>query len=133
MYIKMAEDEDNKMVERWKADADGILIFVSSGSTLCYTTACINHKIIDWFVLCICGDVSRSICPRPHARSPRDLRILLRKYIPTVRRPQRFQYIHPLHSTQTSCLFSEVRCLGQLALVFELGHQPYMCPPGDLG
>jgi hypothetical protein len=29
MYVKMAEEEDNKMAERWKEDADGILIFVS--------------------------------------------------------------------------------------------------------
>ena len=30
MYVKMSEEEDNKMAERWKADADGILIFVSA-------------------------------------------------------------------------------------------------------
>jgi hypothetical protein len=30
MYRKMAEEEDNKMAERWQKDADGILIFVSS-------------------------------------------------------------------------------------------------------
>ena len=29
MYRKMAEEEDNKMAERWQKDADGILIFVS--------------------------------------------------------------------------------------------------------
>ena len=29
MYTKAAEDEDNKMVESWQKDADGILIFVS--------------------------------------------------------------------------------------------------------
>ena len=28
MYLQMAEDEDKKMAEGWKADADGILIFV---------------------------------------------------------------------------------------------------------
>ena len=28
MYLKMAEKEDEKMVESWKADADGILVFV---------------------------------------------------------------------------------------------------------
>jgi len=28
MYSKVADDEDNKMVERWQKDADGILIFV---------------------------------------------------------------------------------------------------------
>jgi hypothetical protein len=29
IYSKAAGDEDNKMVERWQKDADGILIFVS--------------------------------------------------------------------------------------------------------
>ncbi|KAH9971387.1 hypothetical protein BGW80DRAFT_1322167 [Lactifluus volemus] len=27
MYVKMAEEEDNKMTERWQKDADGVLIF----------------------------------------------------------------------------------------------------------
>ena len=29
MYVKMAEEEDNKVADRWQKDADGILIFVS--------------------------------------------------------------------------------------------------------
>jgi hypothetical protein len=37
MYVKMAEEEDNKMAERWKADADGILIFVSASNISSYT------------------------------------------------------------------------------------------------
>ena len=28
MYVEMASEEDKKMAEGWKADADGILIFV---------------------------------------------------------------------------------------------------------
>ena len=28
MYFEMATEEDKRMVEDWKADADGILIFV---------------------------------------------------------------------------------------------------------
>jgi hypothetical protein len=28
MYLEMAEEEDRKMVESWKADAEGILVFV---------------------------------------------------------------------------------------------------------
>ena len=28
MYLGMATEEDKRMVEDWKADADGILIFV---------------------------------------------------------------------------------------------------------
>jgi hypothetical protein len=29
MYLRMAEEEDDKMAERWQKKADGILIFVS--------------------------------------------------------------------------------------------------------
>jgi hypothetical protein len=29
LYLRMAEEEDRKMAESWKADADGILVFVS--------------------------------------------------------------------------------------------------------
>jgi hypothetical protein len=28
MYLKKAEEEDNKMVERWQRDAEGICLFV---------------------------------------------------------------------------------------------------------
>ena len=28
MYLKMTEEEDKKMAESWKADAEGILVFV---------------------------------------------------------------------------------------------------------
>jgi hypothetical protein len=30
MYVKMAEEEDKIMTDRWQKDADGILIFVST-------------------------------------------------------------------------------------------------------
>ena len=29
MYLEMAGEEDRKMADSWKADADGILVFVS--------------------------------------------------------------------------------------------------------
>ena len=34
MYLEMATEEDKKMVEDWKADADGILIFVRVSSNI---------------------------------------------------------------------------------------------------
>ena len=37
MYYEMATEEDKKMVEDWKADADGILIFVRRCLILCFT------------------------------------------------------------------------------------------------
>ena len=39
MYMEMATEEDKKMVEDWKADAEGILIFVRSYSFIwCFTS-----------------------------------------------------------------------------------------------
>ena len=38
MYLEMATEEDKKMAENWKADADGILIFVRPyGLIRCFT------------------------------------------------------------------------------------------------
>ena len=34
MYTKAAQEEDNKMVESWQRDAEGILIFVSPCSSI---------------------------------------------------------------------------------------------------
>jgi len=34
MYSKLAEEEDNKMVDRWLKEAEGILIFVSPGAVV---------------------------------------------------------------------------------------------------
>ena len=34
MYSKIAEEEDNKMTDRWTKDADGILIFVGPHITI---------------------------------------------------------------------------------------------------
>ncbi len=36
MYLEMATEEDKKMVEGWKAEADGILIFVCLYSLISY-------------------------------------------------------------------------------------------------
>lgn len=44
MYSKATDDEDNKMVERWQKDADGILIFVSSRVGI--YISCINQNPI---------------------------------------------------------------------------------------
>ena len=67
LYSKIAEDEDNKMVELWQKDADGILIFVSpcvGNQTVLY----INWNTIDWFILrrgCCAPCLDR---PRPETK-----------------------------------------------------------------
>lgn len=36
MYLEMAEEEDKKMAELWQANADGIIIFVSTNPLIPY-------------------------------------------------------------------------------------------------
>ena len=54
----MATEEDKKMVESWKADADGILIFVCLSSNLVLHA---DSMVIDWSLLCCCRNVDLSV------------------------------------------------------------------------
>ena len=53
IYSRAAEDEDNKMLERWQKDADGILIFVSP------------RPRIDAHIYNL--DYDRPVCSPPHS------------------------------------------------------------------
>jgi len=44
MYLDMATEEDKKMVESWKADADGIIIFVCFYSLISCLIGLTNHR-----------------------------------------------------------------------------------------
>ena len=59
MYSEMATEEDKKMVEDWKADADGILIFVrlSSNLTIRAADSVINGHHQEKPTLIICDNV----------------------------------------------------------------------------
>ena len=46
-YLKVAEEEDNKMAERWRKDADVILIFVSPSRRCSFCYALIINLIDD--------------------------------------------------------------------------------------
>lgn len=95
MYREMAEEEDNKMAERWQSDAKGILIFVSPHLLLLVS---LHNQEIDWFILCRRCGVGCGVCPGPQARPPGYDRILSRKYLSDSRRTQRVSLIHPFHS-----------------------------------
>ena len=58
MYLDMATEEDKKMVENWKADADGILIFVRLSPNLVLHT---NSSVLDWSILRCCRIVDLSV------------------------------------------------------------------------
>ena len=57
MYSKVAEEKDNKMVERWQNDSDGILIFVSPRVRI-HTPIRLNWSAVGRFILCRRGSVT---------------------------------------------------------------------------
>ena len=79
MYLKLAGEEDKKMTENWKGDADGILIFVSP--SLCGASTHIYPKVEDRFILCRRRSISRSIRPGSQAKFPGHFSVLPRKHL----------------------------------------------------
>ena len=77
MYIDRVIEEDNKMVESWKGDADGMLVFVSFQITTSGTSA-FDLQIIDWSLLC--RDRDFVICVSPGYSAP--VGLLSRIYLP---------------------------------------------------
>ena len=112
IYSKAAEEEDNKMVERWQKDADGILFFVS----LCFAipiALCINLSAVDWSIFC------RSRCTpfRDYrgleTKQSGYLRVLSWEHLSDSRRPECNTFFHPIPFRQTTPVFSsEICCLG---------------------
>ena len=92
-----------------------------------------NSNFQDWSVLCRCSSVGRGISSGPQAEFAGYLHILSQKYLPSSCGSE--YIIHYTHATvsgqSTGLLSTELRDLGQLALVFELGRQPHLCSPGD--
>ena len=124
IYSKAAEEEDNKMVERWQKDADGILIFVRP-CVYIHISFHINWNALDRSILC------RSRCPPccyrpgPQAEQSGRLRILPWQHISGSRRPERNTFSHSFPCPQTTTVHSsEIRHLGEFALVLEPGYEP---------
>ncbi|SRR6266404_6976731 len=80
MYMERAEKEDKEMADRWKADADSILVFVSSLSKC--TPQCSHRTVAEWPVLCN-SCYGYWIClPGPQAKSPRHNEFLPCRHLP---------------------------------------------------
>ena len=79
MYLEMATEEDKKMVEDWKADADGILIFVRLYSN---RVLCTQHSlVIDWSILRCRRHFDISVHPGPSAEPTRHFQLLPSQYL----------------------------------------------------
>ena len=85
MYLERAEDYDKKMTGRWKADADGILVFVSAlepgADLIVHSESCLNPKIIDWSVFCRSRHIYWSLYPGSQAKLSGYLGILSCEYL----------------------------------------------------
>jgi hypothetical protein len=47
MYVKMSEEEDNRMADRWQKDAEGILFFVRLHLRVSATTHQLgSHRLV---------------------------------------------------------------------------------------
>ena len=124
IYSKAADEEDNKMVERWQKDADGILIFVSPHISI-YISFPINWNVVDRSILCRSRRPPCCYRPGPQTEQSGHLRILPRKHLSGPRRPERNTLIHSFPCPQTTSIHSsEIRRLGEFSLVLEPGHEP---------
>lgn len=80
LYSEIATEEDDKKMEHWQKDADGILVFVSHYVGI-LTVISINSNTIDRFILYCCRCTSGRVRPRHKTKPPGHLRILSRKSI----------------------------------------------------
>ena len=83
MYLDRVIEEDNKMVESWKGDADGMLVFVGIQTTTSATSA-FNVEILDWSLLCGNRDFAISIYLRYSAELAKHVSFLSRIYLPAI-------------------------------------------------
>jgi len=127
MYLQLAGEEDKKMIENWKGDADGILIFVSRYST-CRASTHIHPELEDRFILCRRRSISRCVRPGPQAELPGHLSVLPCKHLSNPRRFERLPGPYsPLTPQSVHPIFSTNLChMGQLTLVSQLAHQSHM-------
>ena len=88
MYLQLAGEEDKKMTDNWKGDADGILIFVSRHST-CGASTYIHHEVEDWLILRRRGGIGRGIRAGPQAKFPGYISILPREHLSN---PRQFEW-----------------------------------------
>ena len=132
IYSKAADEEDNKMVERWQKDADGILIFVRL-CVLIHIFFHVNGNTVDRSIL------SRGRCPpccyRPGSEAEQSghLSILPWQHLSRSSRPECNALVYSFPSRQTAPIYSsEIRSLGEFSLVLEPRHERQLCSVCDI-
>jgi hypothetical protein len=133
MYLDRVIEQDRRMVESWKGDADGMLTFV--GLQTASHTSAYNLEIVDWSLLCRGRSIAGSICPGYSAELAGHLSFLSRTYLSAIFYPA--EWVPTFHSFQLvrphRAFFSAyIECLGKRTLVFESCHQSVLRPIGDI-
>jgi hypothetical protein len=127
MYLDRAEEKDKKMTDRWKADADGILIFVSSHISCLFSRQLRIYRPV-CFQLWL-----RRLLESPSRTSSRIPRIPPHFILQISIRYCRRQRDRPSGASHPSPILPNFfRYLGQLPLVLELSHGSHMCSAGHL-
>ena len=133
MYLDRVIEDDRRMVESWKGDADGMLVFVGLQNT--FHTSASNLEIVDWSLLCRGRSIACSIYLGYSAELAGHLSFLSRTYLSAIFHPTEWvPTFHPLEVVRPhrAILSASVGCLGQRTLVFESRHQFDLRPIGDI-
>ena len=95
MYLERAYEEDKTMVECWKGDAEGMLLFVRLQTTS--HTSAYNLEIVDWSLLCCSRGITRNIRPNYSAQPAGHLIVLSRTHLSAIVYPTEWiPTSHPL-------------------------------------
>ena len=127
MYLEMASEEDKKNAENWKADADGVLIFVRLYLPILCFLIHADSLIIDRFILCCCRVVDL-VVDSGHSTEPTGhIQLLPCQYLWSYFRPKSVQYFNFPPIFPTHILPTHLCRLGECPLVLKPGHQSYLC------
>jgi hypothetical protein len=135
MYLDRVIEDDRRMVESWKRDADGILAFVSVQTTSHTSASAYDLKIVDWSLLCCDRDITLIDRPDYSAQSTGHLIILPRAYLSAIIYPTEWiSTPHPVKLGRPSRAIRSayIRRLGQWALVLKSRHQSGLRPMCDI-
>ena len=135
MYLDKVIEEDRRMVESWKGDADGMLVFVGIQTTP--HTSAYNLEIVGWSLLCRGRSIACSDYPGYPAEPAGHLSsgLLSRTYLSAIFHTA--EWVPTFHSFNLvrshQALFSAfTECLGKRTLAFESCHEPVRRPISDI-
>ena len=125
MYLEMATKDDKKLIEGWKAEAEGIFIFVYYYLLQVLPTL---HLIgIDGSILRCCCVVDYSFHSGTSTKSTGHLELLPCQYLSSYNQRRCTRHLEFPPYFPSPILSTRICSLGQCSLALEPGHQSYVC------